>query len=314
MVAPAEVEYDEKCSYIDRTSRTSKEKVVVLGTGWASVKFLQNIDTSRFDVTIVSPRNFFLFTPFLPSCVVGTVEGRSIVEPIRKLIQYDARPLPRQFKDRLAGISEENFEEARFLEAACTKIDYENNCIFCQDCSSVAGSCDAFSLEYDKLVIAVGATSNTFNTPGVVEHAVFLKELPDATSIRDRMLDAFETASMQDDPNEKTKLCTFVVVGAGPTGVEFAAELDDHIREDLGQLYPKEAAASKVVLISSTDDLLSSYDKRVSDFTAEVLKQSRVEVRSGVRVVEVTSNSVKCKSKETGEVFEEPSSLTLWST
>merc|ERR1712032_1277967 len=67
-------------------------------------------------------------------------------------------------------------------------------------------------------------------------------------------------------------------------------------------------------LISSTDDLLSSYDKRVSDFTAEVLKQSRVEVRSGVRVTEVTHNSVVCKDKETGEVFSEPSSLTLWST
>ena len=128
------------------------------------------------------------------------------------------------------------------------------------------------------------------------------------------MLDAFETAALQDDPAEKTDLLSFVVVGAGPTGVEFAAELDDHIREDLALLYPAEAKAAKVVLISSTDDLLSSYDKKISDFTKLVLEQSRVEVRSGVRVVEVQEGAVVCRDKRTKEEFVVPSSLTLWST
>lgn len=315
-LAMVEAPFIEECTYVDRTNAdTTKEKVVVLGSGWAAVKFLQNIDTSRFDVTVVSPRNFFLFTPFLPSCVVGTVESRSIVEPIRKLIRYEARPLLRRLGDQLRyNITRDSFEEATFLEAACTRIDAEQSCVFCQDVSAVAGPCDAFRLDYDRLVVAVGATSNTFNTPGVKEHALFLKELGDASTIRDRMLDAFETAALQADPAEKTKLCTFVVVGAGPTGVEFAAELDDHIREDLAALYPEEAKAAKVVLISSTDDLLSSYDKKISDFTKLVLEQSRVEVRSGVRVVEVRADAVVCKDKKTQEEFVEPSSLTLWST
>ena len=147
--------------------------------------------------------------------------------PIRKLIQYLARPLLRQLTEKLfSNITKDNFEEATFLEAACTKIDQKQNCVFCQDISSVSGPCNAFRLDYDKLVVAVGATSNTFNTPGVKEYALFLKELQDASLVRDRMLDAFETAALQDDPAEKTKLCTFVVVGAGPTGVEFAAELE----------------------------------------------------------------------------------------
>jgi len=305
----------DECTYVDRTPDTKKEKVVVLGSGWASVKFLQNIDTSRYDVTIVSPRNFFLFTPFLPSCVVGTVEARAIVEPIRKLKQYEQRPILRRLNDKyFSNVDKDNFQEATFLEAACTKIDRENNCVYCQDISSVSGSCDAFRLEYDKLVVAVGAITNTFNTPGVKEHALFLKELGDASALRDRMLDAFETAALQDDPAEKTKLCTFVVVGAGPTGVEFAAELDDHIREDLAALYPAEAKAAKVVLISSTDDLLSSYDKKISDVTKLVLEQSRVEVRSGVRVVEVQKGAVVCRNKKTKEEYVEASSLTLWST
>lgn len=155
----------EECTYVDRTDRdTPKERVVVLGAGWAAVKFLQNVDTSRYAVTVVSPRNFFLFTPFLPSCVVGTVEARSIVEPIRKLLRYDARPLLRQARDRLArNITRDTYEEATFLEAACTKIDAAQSCVFCQDVSAVAGPCDAFRLDYDKLVVAVGATSNTFD-------------------------------------------------------------------------------------------------------------------------------------------------------
>eukprot|EP00751_Fragilariopsis_kerguelensis_P012459 CAMPEP_0170762628 /NCGR_PEP_ID=MMETSP0733-20121128/2878_1 /TAXON_ID=186038 /ORGANISM="Fragilariopsis kerguelensis, Strain L26-C5" /LENGTH=627 /DNA_ID=CAMNT_0011102835 /DNA_START=1 /DNA_END=1884 /DNA_ORIENTATION=- len=313
-----EAPFVEECTYIDRTNRdTTKEKIVVLGSGWASVKFIQNIDTTKFDVTIVSPRNFFLFTPFLPSCVVGTVEQRSIVEPIRKLIKYDARPLPRQLNDQYLSkskITRDTFQEATFLEAACTKIDPAQNCVFCQDISGVAGPCDAFRLDYDKLVVAIGATSNTFNTPGVKEHALFLKELNDASKLRDRMLDAFESAALQEDPLDKQELCTFVVVGAGPTGVEFAAELDDHIREDLSILYPAEAKMAKVVLISSTDDLLSSYDKKISDFTKLIMEKSRVEVKSGVRVVEVTKDSVICKNKLTGEIYTEKSSLTLWST
>uniref|UniRef100_A0A7S2DLC2 NADH:ubiquinone reductase (non-electrogenic) n=1 Tax=Haptolina brevifila TaxID=156173 RepID=A0A7S2DLC2_9EUKA len=313
-VVPTQIPFDDGCTYQDRTPKTLKEKIVVLGSGWAAVKFVQNIDTTKYDVSIISPRNFFLFTPFLPSVTVGTVEGRSIVEPIRKLVQYDARPITRKIKDRFAGVEEETFEEARFVEAMCTKIDPSMNRVYCQDVSSVAGTCDTFSLDYDKLVIAIGATSNTFNTPGVKENALFLKEIQDATVIRSRILDAFETASQKETKEEKQQLLEFVVVGAGPTGVEFAAELDDYIREDLFNLYPEEVAAARVVLISSSDDLLSSYDKKISDFTMKVLEESRVELRTGVRVTEVTKDSVVCKDKKTGETFAESSSLTLWST
>lgn len=66
---------------------TKKKKVVVLGTGWAGTSFLKNLDASKYDVQVVSPRNYFAFTPLLPSVTCGTVEARSIVEPIRKIIK-----------------------------------------------------------------------------------------------------------------------------------------------------------------------------------------------------------------------------------
>ena len=301
----------------DRTRATAKERVVVLGSGWAAMKFVQNIDTSMYDVTIVSPRNFFLFTPFLPSVTVGSVEGRSIVEPVRSLVQYSARPLLRKLKDRLSGkegLTAESFEPARFLEVACTQIDAQSKRVVCEDVSSVVVKPGQFTLTYDKLVVAVGAVSNTFGTPGVEEHTLFLKEIDDSSLIRSRLLDAFETAALETDDAVRKQLLQFVVVGAGPTGVEFAAELDDLLRSDLVKLYPTEAALAEVVIVSSSDDLLSSYDKRISDFTAELLKQSRVRVEAGVRVTEVTASAVVCKRKATGEVFELPSALTLWST
>lgn len=317
ITAKIEDEWDfvEECTYVDRTNdETKKEKIVVLGSGWAAIKFLQNIDTTnKYDVTVVSPRNYFLFTPFLPSCVVGTVEPRSIVEPIRQLLRYEARPLVRKLLKQ-DDFDADSFEEARFFESACTKIDVKQNCVFCQDVSFVSGPCDAFRLDYDKLIVAVGATTNTFNIPGVKEHAMSLKQVTDATIMRDRMLDAFETAALQDDPAEKTKLCSFVVVGAGPTGVEFAAELDDHIRQDLVNLYPKEVAAAKVTLISSSDDLLSSYDPKISEFTKRILETSCVEVLRGIRVTGVSADSVSCKNKKDNTDFDVPSSLTLWST
>merc|ERR1719453_2024641 len=241
---------------IDRTPQTDKEKVVVLGSGWAAVKFVQNIDTTKMDVTVISPRNFFLFTPFLPSVTVGTVESRTVVESMRKLVQYESRPLLRRLKERLfSDINEENFETARFFESECLSIDAEQNKIFCTDVST---SSESYTVSYDKLVIAVGGAPDTFNTPGVKEHALFLKEVDDAMGIRKKILDAFESAALVTDPEEKAKPTAFVVVGAGPSGLEFAAELSDSIREDYTKLFPTEVASSTVTLVPSSKELLSS--------------------------------------------------------
>jgi len=291
-----------------------KEKVVVLGTGWASVKYAQNIDTTKFDVTVVSPRNFFLFTPFLPATVVGTVEPRSIVEPIRSLLEYDARPFTRKIKDRVSGISKEQFQRCKFLEAAAIDIDYENNKVKCADISEFVGaSDDSFELEYDQLVIAVGATSNTFGTPGVKENAIFLKEIEDALKLRNKLADLFETAAIETDPEIKREMLQICVVGGGPTGVESAVEIDDYIRDDLGPLYPDECALTKIYLIEAADDILSSYQKEVSEFTREIMKNSAVDVITKTFVTKVNPGSIELKTFA-GETSEIKSPLVLWST
>ena len=94
-----------------------KKKIVVLGSGWGAVNFLKHLRPGTFDVTVVSPSNYFLFTPFLPSVTVGTVDGRSTVEPIRKIIQ-------RYHKD-----------EVEFFEAECMNVDVNEKKVFCKDTS-----------------------------------------------------------------------------------------------------------------------------------------------------------------------------------
>ncbi|KAI3502174.1 hypothetical protein L1887_30206 [Cichorium endivia] len=165
--------------YADAAQPTIKKtKVVVLGTGWAGTSFLKNLKDPSLDVQIVSPSNYFAFTPLLPSVTVGTVEARSVVEPIRKIVE----------KKNL---------DFNFKEAECFKIDTANRKVHCKSTQNTnIGGKEEFTVDYDVLVIAMGARANTFNTPGVVENAHFLKEVEDALRIRRSIIDCFERASL----------------------------------------------------------------------------------------------------------------------
>lgn len=140
-----------------------KPKVVILGAGWASHSFLQAADASRFDICCVSSRMHFLYTPMLAASAVGTVEFRSIAEPIR-----NANP------------------DAKYLEATCTAIDTASKKITCENvvCAGTSCTIESFDLPYDHLIVAVGATSNTFGIPGVREHCIFMKQVTDADKLR----------------------------------------------------------------------------------------------------------------------------------
>ena len=116
-----------------------------------------------------------------------------------------------------------------------------------------AQSSPTFTLEYDKLVVAVGAVPNTFNIPGVKENAFFLKEAQDARKIRARLHDCFEAASYPNlTTEEKKRLLTFVIVGGGPTGVEFAGELHDFIGRDVSSKYRELAKHASVIMIEAS--------------------------------------------------------------
>ncbi|RKP05334.1 hypothetical protein THASP1DRAFT_9338, partial [Thamnocephalis sphaerospora] len=172
-----------------------KPRLVILGSGWGSASLLKKLDTEKYDVTVVSPNNYFLFTPLLPSATVGTLELRSLIEPVRKLLK------------RING---------RFLEVSTC---------FAPHLRSVMAHHRAV-----QLVIAVGSTTNTMGVPGV-EHCHQLKTLADAAGLRRKVMANFEQAALPTTtPEERKRLLSFVVCGGG---VEFAAELYDFLTEDL---------------------------------------------------------------------------------
>lgn len=260
-----------------------RRKLIVLGSGFGAFSLIKEIDTSAYDVIVVSPRNHFLFTPLLPSTTVGTIEFRSIIESIRV-----ARP----------GV--------QFYQAMCLSIDTDRRRITCWQ--ELDGS--EFTLEYDLLVIAVGASNNTYGIPGVLEHAMFLKELADARAIRQRIIDCFEQASMPGLAEvERKRLVHVVIVGGGPTGVEFAAEMHDFLVGDLQNSFPQLKADVRISLLEATHQILGSFDVHLSSYAIKRFRRQRIEVRTGSIVAKVEAQAVHLAD---GSVI--PYGLLVWST
>ncbi|KAL2547835.1 External alternative NAD(P)H-ubiquinone oxidoreductase B1 [Forsythia ovata] len=298
LIAYADAHSDAERFTVEHNQKEpQKKRVVVLGTGWAATSFLKDLDAKSYDVKVVSPRNYFAFTPLLPSVTCGTVEARSIVEPVRNII-----------KKRSGQI--------QFWEAECLKIDTADKKVFCRSSvdENLAGN-DKFSLDYDYLVIAVGAQINTFNTPGVLEHCYFLKEVEDALRIRRAVIDCFEKSVLPELTEEERKTnLHFVIVGGGPTGIEFAAELHDFIHEDLVKVYPLVKDLVKITVIQSGDHILNMFDERISSFAEQKFQRDGIEVLTGCRVVNVSDKLINMKIKSTGEDVSIPHGMVLWST
>jgi NADH:ubiquinone reductase (non-electrogenic) len=242
---------------------TAARKVLVLGGGFAAYRFVRELGRDSYSTMMAAPRNHFLFTPLLPSTTVGTLEFRSILEPLR------------------------NQENASFQLMCAEGLDTERKIV--SGSSPLDGR--PMELPYDDLVIAVGAVPGTFGIPGVADHATFLKEIRDAREIRRRVLDCLEMASAPGlDAAERTRLLTYVVVGGGPTGVEFAAELHDFMHEDLAAVYPEQIRDSRIILLEALPKLLGAFDQSLSDYTAKRFHRVNIDVRTERRVVNVAAD------------------------
>eukprot|EP00850_Spirogloea_muscicola_P017665 SM000154S01400 [mRNA] locus=s154:144417:149074:- [translate_table: standard] len=303
-------------------SAPRKKRMIILGSGWGAISVLKTINSDLYDITIISPRNYFVFTPLLPSVTNGTVEARSIAEPVRRMlwsVSKNARPvalssmLPAQLSCCChSALAIERRKRALYLETECCDIDPHSKIDV--SLTKVPGM-EEFDLEYDYLVAAVGAQVNTFNTPGVKEYCHFLKEVEDATEIREHVIDLFESASKPMlSIEEKRKMLHFVVVGGGPTGVEFAAELHDFVKEDVVKLYPGLTELASITLVQSGDHILNMFDKKITEFAEKKFNRDKVDVKTNARVIAVTDKDITIKSKDGGKVYSMDYGLIVWST
>lgn len=236
----------------------------MLGSGWGAVKLLQTIDTNLFEVVVISPRNHFVVTPLLASASVGTLGFHSIVEPIRGF-----RP------------------NVTFYEAQCTAIDLKAQTVEYE--SSIDNEAGIKGImAFDKLVIAVGQINNTFGIPGVREHCFFLKHTSDARTIRRRIVELFEYASQPFITNEERDIILhFAIVGGGPVGVEFAAELRDFAYQDLRRLYPACMPHVRITIVEAGPSLLSSFDVKLQAYAIRKFIKDGIAVRERTAVTGV---------------------------
>ena len=286
--------------FIRRLSSSSKPRVVVLGAGWGGFRVARDLDKTKFDVTVVSPRNHFLFTPLLPSTTVGTLEFRCVQEPVRTI------------------------KGVHYLQAQASGIDFEVKKVHCTEVYAhreevAPGSWKSqpkaqLSLPYDKLVIAAGTKSNTFGVPGITSqeeageispsgtsrhNVFFLKQLEHARAIRNRIIECFERASSPSvSEAERRRLLTFVVVGGGPTSIEFTSELYDFLTRDVSLWYPDLATSHSVTLVEAGKHLLGSFDETLSTYVERKFKSRQIRLLTGESVKKVRGNSVELSSGE----------------
>nr|POE71946.1 external alternative nad(p)h-ubiquinone oxidoreductase b1, mitochondrial [Quercus suber] len=273
-----------------------KPKLVILGTGWGSVALLKQLYAGEYHVTVVSPSNHFLFTPMLPSATVGTLELRSLVEPVRRIV-------------KAAG--------GHFLKASAKDVEFSEKLV---EIESVGpdGNKESFYLPYDKLVVGVGSVTNPHGVQGL-EHCHFLKDISDARKIRNSVISNLETACMPTTSDEeRRRLLSFVISGGGPTGVEFAAELYDMLNEDLCKFYPRLLRNEiSVHVIQSRGHILNTYDEALSKYAEEHLAHDQVDVLTNCRVKEVREDRILFTEKDKdGKLTtkELPMGFCLWST
>ena len=263
------------------------------------MSLLKKLDTENYNVVVISPRNYFLFTPLLPSCTTGTIEHRSIMEPIRNFLRH-----------KKAAV--------KFYEAEVTKIDCQNKVVYMNDDSEIQGATAANKVEFDMLVVGVGAENATFGVPGVRENACFLKEVGDAQKIRKRVMDCCETATFKDQsPEEIRRLLHMVVVGGGPTGVEFVAELSDFFEHDLRKWIPELAKNVKLTLVEALPSVLPMFSKNLIEYTEQTFKEETIEVRTKTMVKNVTPTYIEAEYKDASgnKVLEKiPYGLLVWAT
>ncbi|KAK5947535.1 hypothetical protein PMZ80_001687 [Knufia obscura] len=273
-----------------------KPKLVILGTGWGSVAMMKELNPLDYHVTVVSPENYFLFTPMLPSATVGTLEFRSLVEPIRRIVS------------RLKG---------HFLKAEAIDVEFSEKLVEVAGLDA-KGEKQHFYLPYDKLIIAVGATTNPHGVKGL-EHCNFLKTIDDARLIKRKVLNNMEMACLPTTSDEERKrLLSFVISGGGPTGVEFAAELYDMLNEDLLKAFPKILRNEvSVHVIQSRSHILNTYDEALSVYAEKRFEHDNVDVLTNARVKEVQADKIIFSQKDkdgTTVTKELPMGFCLWST
>jgi NADH dehydrogenase len=247
----------------DSESRTQTRRVVIVGMGFGGLSAAKALAGSGLDVVMVDRNNYHLFQPLLYQVATAGLEQESIAYPVRALAR--------------------NWKGARFRLGEVCGVDFDGRRLLLED----------GELSYDYLILAGGSRTNFFNIPGVEKHAFDLKKLSQAEDLRNHILLLFERASRESDPTRRRALLTFVIVGGGPTGVEFAGALQELSQHVLSRDYPEiSPAETRIILVEAAASLLTAMPPELSGYAAGKLRDMGVEILLDTRVTAADAGHV----------------------
>jgi len=237
-----------------------RKHVVIVGGGFGGMQTAKSLAQSNVDVTLIDRRNFHLFQPLLYQVATGGLSPANIAAPIRSIFGRQ-----KNVSVVLGDVLDVN-PQAQTVSLKPKTSNWRED--------------EANEVAYDYLVVAAGSTNAYFGNDQFEAAAPGLKSIEDATEIRKRILSAFEAAEIEDDADRKQRLLTFVVVGAGPTGVEMAgaiAELARHtLRHDFQNINPEE---SRVIIVDGGKRVLAGFKEKLSSKAEKSLAKLKIELQ-----------------------------------
>lgn len=252
--------------------------VVIVGVGFAGLFAAKKFFGKKVKVTVIDRHNYHTFNPLLYQVGAGELDPEQVVYPVRSVIRKKS-----------------NID---FFMAEVSGVKFNKQAVVT----------DRGDIPYDYLILAPGSGPNFFNTKGAEANSAIMKTLDDSISLKNRILALFEKASGCDDPEVRKRCLTFVVIGGGPTGVEFAgafAELvNGPFKKDYHDIKPEEV---NIIVIDVGKRILPMYNEKSSAYATKVLRKMGVKVLTEKQVTAIDKDAVRFS---TGEVIK--SETILW--
>jgi NADH dehydrogenase len=241
-----------------------RPRVVILGAGFGGLWAARALANAPFDVLLVDRNNYHTFFPLLYQVAAAELEPEEIAQPVRNILR--------------------NVPNATFALDDVQGVDFA-----ARQVQTIERN-----LPYDYLILAAGSASHTLGIPGAAEWAFPLRTLEHGIALRSQILCCFERAVQEPDAERRRRLLTFVIVGGGPTGVEFAGSLSELVRGPLAHDYPRlDLAEVRVILLEATDRLLAIFSERPALYALARLRRMGVQVELRAKVAQVQAESLQ---------------------
>lgn len=252
---------------------SSRHRVVVIGSGFGGLFGAQALARTPADVTVVARTTHHLFQPLLYQVATGILSVGDIAPATRMVLRKQ--------------------DNAHVLLGDVETIDLTERTVTFRFLDRYR------TISYDSLIVAAGAGQSYFGNDQFAEYAPGMKTIDDALELRGRILGAFEQAELSDDPDERARLLTFVVVGAGPTGVELAGQIAELAHRTLKGTFRRiDTTQARVVLLDGASDVLPVYGGRLSRKARSTLESLGVEIQLGAMVTGVDARGLTVKDKD----------------